>query len=64
LAITLRCVSVAPFEGPVVPPVYCRKATSPALSVAGLKVMRAPCASASLNDTMFGSENSGTIFLT
>ena len=30
LATTLRCRSVAPFDTPVVPPVYCRKATSSA----------------------------------
>ena len=64
LAITLRWVSVAPFETPVVPPVYCRKATSSTLSSAGLNGMRSPWASASLKVTMFGSENSGTIFLT
>ena len=64
LAITLRCVSVAPFDTPVVPPVYCRKATSELFSCAGLNGIFAPCASASLKRTMCGIENAGTIFLT
>jgi len=36
-AITLRCVSTAPLDKPVVPPVYCKKATESKFVVAGCK---------------------------
>jgi hypothetical protein len=56
LAITFRCVRVAPFDTPVVPPVYCRKAMSVFFSWAGWKGILPPCASASLKRTLLGSE--------
>jgi hypothetical protein len=64
LAITFRCVSVAPFDTPVVPPVYCRKATSRLVNSTCLNGILAPCASASLKRTMCAIEKSGTSFLT
>ncbi len=60
----LRWSSVAPLETPVVPPVYCRKATSPGDNFGLLKVRPRPAESASLNDTAPGSDQAGTIFLT
>ena len=60
----LRWVSVAPLDTPVVPPVYCRKATSDAFSSTGVSFMPAPCDSASLKRTALGSEKAGTIFFT
>lgn len=55
---------MAPFETPVVPPVYCRNATSSG-PIAGLVSLSwRPAASASLNDTAVGSANAGTIFFT
>ena len=46
LATTLRCSSVAPLDTPVVPPVYCRKATSSGFSSTGLSGSARPRASA------------------
>ena len=45
-ATMLRCVSTAPLESPVVPPVYCRKAMSSSVAPLAVSVRRAPCASA------------------
>ncbi len=59
-AIRLRCVSTAPFETPVVPPVYCRKATSCGASSTGRRVSAAPALNASLKCTAPGSVQSGT----
>ncbi|MNN29810.1 hypothetical protein D3C81_1434270 [compost metagenome] len=59
-----RCSSVAPFEIPVVPPVYCRKAMSSGPVSTGFSVMLAPSASTSLKRTQCGSSHAGTIFLT
>ena len=64
LAMMLRWVRVAPFDTPVVPPVYCRKATSVAAALTGVKVIFSPMDSTSLKRTAFGSEKAGTIFLT
>ena len=63
-AITLRCDSIAPLDTPVVPPVYCRNATSSWASGTGRYVRRAPSASASAKRTAPGSSNGGTIFFT
>src|SRR5207248_1435188 len=52
----LRWSSVAPLETPVVPPVYCRKATSPGDSLGLLKDMPRPADSASLKDTARGRD--------
>ena len=64
LAMTLRCSSVAPFDTPVVPPVYCRKATSSRLMSGLASCRRRPAAIASLNLVAPGSEKAGTIFFT
>ena len=63
-ATRLRCVSVAPFDTPVVPPVYCRNATSCGPTSTGASLPRAPASSASLKRTWPGSEYAGIIFLT
>ena len=42
LARTFRCVSIAPLDTPVVPPVYCRNATSSRATSTGRKVAAAP----------------------
>ena len=55
LATRLRCDSAAPFESPVVPPVYCRNRRSSPHSGTGVKASSAPCASASENVTTFSS---------
>ncbi len=60
----LRWVSVAPFATPVVPPVYCRKASSSAVSTASRCGRRRPWASASRNRIAPGIEKAGTSFLT
>ena len=64
LARMLRWSSVAPLETPVVPPVYCRKATSSSVSFGLLSFMPRPAASASLNETAPGIDQAGTIFFT
>ena len=58
-----RCSSVAPFDTPVVPPVYCRNAMSSGPTSGLASVRRAPSATASLNRTAPGNEYAGTIFL-
>ncbi len=60
----LRWSSVAPFDTPVVPPVYCRKATSSAFTWTGLKVRAPPSFMTALNVTWPGSDQAGTIFFT
>ena len=64
LAMMFLCVRVAPFDTPVVPPVYCRNATSPWPTSTGFRFIFSPSAIISLQRTAFGSEYSGTIFLT
>ncbi len=63
-ATMFRCVSTAPLETPVVPPVYCRKATSSPDTSTGSSFSEAPFASASLKRTAPGSEYAGTILRT
>jgi len=63
LAITLRCNNIAPFDTPVVPPVYCRKTMSSWPCCTGVRVRRAPSASILLKLMAPGKENAGTIFL-
>jgi hypothetical protein len=63
-AIRLRCVSIAPFATPVVPPVYCRKAMSPcSMSTLGSD-LPLPRASASLNRIAPSMRYSGIAFFT
>ena len=64
LAIMFSWVSMAPLATPVVPPVYCRNATSawPRSSLGGLCF--APLSRASGKRMARGSENGGTAFLT
>ena len=64
LAIKFRCVNIAPFEGPVVPPVYCKKAKSSPFTATGVKLSFAPLAIALLNLTAPGKLYAGTCFLT
>ena len=47
LATRLRCDSAAPFDSPVVPPVYCRNSRSSPVSATGVNGSSAPSASAS-----------------
>ena len=63
-ATMFRCVSTAPLETPVVPPVYCRKATSSPVTSTGSSSSEAPFASASLKRTEPGSDQAGTILRT
>ena len=46
LATRLRCDSAAPFDSPVVPPVYCRNSRSPPFVATGAKGSAAPSANA------------------
>ena len=55
---------MAPLATPVVPPVYCRKATSSCVCGTGVKGSLAPSASTVLKRVARGSSNAGTIFLT
>ncbi|EWS57733.1 hypothetical protein Y694_04311 [Methylibium sp. T29-B] len=69
LATTLRCSSVAPLDTPVVPPVYCRKATSSGPTGGRTSFRRVPSAMAmlkrvTLRPSVSGSVKAGTIFLT
>jgi hypothetical protein len=64
LASMLRCVSIAPFETPVVPPVYCRKARSSGVTPTGAKGASAPRASASSREMAASIRQGGTIFRT
>jgi len=61
LATMFRFNSVAPLDSPVVPPVYCRKATSSRVLATGPSASLPPAATASLKRTEFGSDHSGTI---
>ena len=63
-ATMFRCVSTAPLDTPVVPPVYCRKATSSPETSTGSSVSEAPFASTSLKRTAPGSAYAGTILRT
>ena len=64
LARTFRCVSMAPLDTPVVPPVYCKSATSSLESSTGVKPLPCPIDNASRKLTAPGRFHSGTIFLT
>ena len=64
LARMLRCVSIAPLDTPVVPPVYCRKAMSSCVRVTGLNCAAAPRASAERKVMAPSMRQSGTIFFT
>ncbi len=46
----LRCVSTAPFESPVVPPVYCRNATDSGPESAGRSDKPRPALTAAVNE--------------
>ena len=63
-AATLRCVSVAPLATPVVPPVYCRKATSSSPTATGFGADFRPSASTVLNGIEAGSLYGFTAFFT
>ena len=63
-ATRLPWVSIAPFETPVVPPVYCRKAMSSSPIGGGARRCDLPAASASGKVTRPGRLNAGTIFFT
>ena len=56
LATTLRWRSVAPLATPVVPPVYCRNATSSGPISTGRSVISCPMESASLNGVAPGND--------
>ena len=64
LATRLPWVSIAPFDTPVVPPVYCRKAMSSCVSAGSLRAWRAPSASADLKAIGEGSFAGRTSFFT
>ena len=55
-ATMLRWSSVAPFDTPVVPPVYCRNATSSGEIARVLSGLPLPAAIAALNCTACGNE--------
>ncbi len=59
-----RCVSIAPFATPVVPPVYCRKAMSSRAMATSANGAAAPRASAAGKSTAPSMRQSGTIFFT
>ena len=66
-ATMLRCVSTAPVDSQVVPPVYCKKAIESKLLGAGLSIWRNPSAMARLKGVtvrpwLKGSLYAGTIF--
>src|SRR5215204_5191626 len=63
-AATLRWVSVAPLATPVVPPVYCRKATSSSPTLAGFAGDFRPSASTVLNGIAAGRLYGFTAFFT
>jgi len=58
-ATTLRCVSTAPLDNPVVPPVYCKKATESNVTGGALSVRAAPSFNTCFSGTMVRSEPSG-----
>ena len=64
LARMLRWVSIAPFETPVVPPVYCRNAMSSRVTSTGLNDAAAPRASAARKSMAPSMRQAGTIFFT
>ena len=63
LATRLRCISTAPLDRPVVPPVYCSTAMSSLLMAGFFSVAGVPRATASLKRTAPGRLNGGTSFL-
>jgi hypothetical protein len=64
LAATLRCVSVAPFAIPVVPPVYCRNATSSSRMDTGASGLAFPASTTRLKRIDAGSRYGFTAFFT
>ena len=56
----LRCVSTAPLDSPVVPPVYCRKALESSVAWLGVSVRPAPWANAALKRVSFWPSDSGS----
>ncbi len=60
----LRWSSIAPFDTPVVPPVYCRNAMSSCPVGNGFRSLPAPSASTSFQRSAPGRSNAGTIFFT
>ena len=60
----LPWVSIAPLAEPVVPPVYCRKAMSSAVSLTRVNGLCAPRCMASSSGMASGMCHLGTIFLT
>src|SRR3954468_18740959 len=62
LAATLRWSSVAPLATPVVPPVYCRKATSSGATATVLSGVLRPSARTHLNVSAFGRWKGCTAF--
>ena len=63
-AATLRWSKVAPLATPVVPPVYCRNATSSSEMETGFGGVRAPSAITRVNGTDFGRLKGFTAFFT
>jgi hypothetical protein len=63
-ATRLRCVSIAPLATPVVPPVYCRKATSSGRMSTSGSAFASPSSSAWRKRTACGRWNSGIAFFT
>ncbi len=64
LARMLRWVSIAPFDTPVVPPVYCRNAMSSRATSTGCNGAFVPRASAARNLIAPSIRHAGTIFFT
>ncbi len=64
LATRLRLVSMAPFDTPVVPPVYCKMIVSSGPEVKGLTVNFRPCLRHSVKQTVLDRLYFGTIFFT
>lgn len=64
LARMFPCVSIAPLEMPVVPPVYCRNATSSCRRGTGSRRVPAPRSIASGNGIAPSMRQGGTIFFT
>ena len=58
LATRLRCDNAAPFDRPVVPPVYCRNSRSSPFSSTGVKGSLAPSSSACASDVLPASRAS------
>src|SRR5665647_1281841 len=61
-ATILRCVNTAPLERPVVPPVYCKKATESSVLGAAWNGSAAPCARACLKDVALCPSDSVNLY--